>query len=418
MGDVYATDKGMKKWQKRILQGELSEEQLKGAIMSVWFRWAFIFLVTVLLLAQLFLGFRQESMHAFILVAIYFLSNTALWYASIKRYNPWWLGYLSAVLDIAVISSHLYIMTSGNDPLGITSAATLFLIPIIFLLYTFRLDRRLMFFLIIVALIGFNIVYFINFAGNQDFYMLSLSTSPTSQIFKSAYLFFAGLLCVHMQSFTFEFIDRQVGTEKELTEARTRVVELQKENLQSQFEVLKQQVNPHFLFNSLNVLSSIIKVDPDLAETFTERLSKVYRYVLENKEKDMVTLSKEIDFVNSYIFLLNIRFTGKLMVETAIDNRHDGMLIVPMALQLLIENAIKHNTLSKNNPLKISIYVDSNDFLVVKNNISLRETRLHSTGVGQENIRNRYRLVSDKEPEFILTESEYIARIPLIVASM
>lgn len=408
----------MKNWQNKLLKGELSDEQLKGARMSVWFRWAFIFLVTILLLTQLFLGYRQESLHAFILVAIYFLSNTALWHAMVRRYNPWWLGYLSAVLDIGVICSHLYIMTSGPDPLGITSAATLFLIPIIFLLYTFRLDRELMFFLIFVALTGFNMVYFINYSGNQDFYLQSLSTSPTSQIFKSAYLFFTGLLCIHMQGFTFEFIDRQVGMEKELTEARTRVVELQKENLQSQFEVLKQQVNPHFLFNSLNVLTSLIKIDPDLAESFTERLSKVYRYVLENKEKDMVPLSTELDFLNSYIFLLDIRFAGKLIVETDIDHKHAGMLIVPMALQLLIENAIKHNTLSKNNPLKISITVDSNDFLIVKNNISLRETRMHSTGVGQENIKSRYKLVSDLEPEFRLTDSEYIAKIPLVGATL
>lgn len=407
----------MKNWQEKLMRGELYDEQLKGARMSVWFRWAFIFLVTTLLLAQLFLGYRQESMHAFILVAIYFISNTALWYAMVKRYNPWWLGYLSAVLDISVICSHLFLMTSGTDPLGITSAATLFLIPIIFLLYTFRLDRKLMFFLIIVALAGFNMVYFLNFAGNQDFYLESLSTSPTSQIFKSAYLFFAGLLCIHLQGFTFEFINRQVGMEKELSAAQTKVIELHKQNLQSQFEVLKQQVNPHFLFNSLNVLSSLIKVDPDLAESFTERLSKVYRYVLENKEKDMVPLSTELDFLNSYVFLLDIRFTGKLIVEKEIENKYTGMLIVPMALQLLIENAIKHNTLSKSSPLNISISVDDGNYLIVKNNINLRETRMQSTGVGHENIRSRYKLVSDLEPEFLLTDSYYIARIPLIPAT-
>lgn len=404
----------MKSWQEKIMQGELSDEQIKGAEMSVWFRWAFIFLVTTLLLIQLFLGYRQESLHAFILVAIYFISNTALWFAIVKRYNPWWLGYLSAVLDIGVICSHLYIMTSESDRMGITSAATLFLIPIIFLLYTFRLDRRLMFFLISAALVGFNLVYFLNYTVNGEFYLQSLSTSPTSQIFKSAYLFFAGLLCIHMQSFTFEFIERQIGMENELTEARTRVVELQKENLQSQFEVLKQQVNPHFLFNSLNVLSSLIKADPELAESFTERLSKVYRYVLENKEKDLVTLSTEIDFLKSYLFLLDIRFAGKLKVEMEIESKFTGMLIVPMALQLLIENAIKHNTLSKSNPLKISITVDASDFLVVKNNCNLRETKMQSTGVGHENIRSRYKLVSDLKPEFHLTDSYYIARIPLI----
>jgi LytS/YehU family sensor histidine kinase len=93
---------------------------------------------------------------------------------------------------------------------------------------------------------------------------------------------------------------------KQLTEANTQLLKVQKENLQSQFEVLKQQVNPHFLFNSLNVLTSLIKIDPDLAESFTERLSKVYRYVLENKEKDLVSLSTELEFLNAYLFLLEI----------------------------------------------------------------------------------------------------------------
>jgi sensor histidine kinase YesM len=404
----------MKNWQKKLMQGELSDEQLKGARMSVWFRWAFISLVTLLLLTQLLLGYRQESLHAFILVAIYFLSNTALWYAMVSRYNPWWLGYLSAVLDIGVICSHLFIMTSGPDPMGITSAATLFLIPIIFLLYTFRLDRRLMVFLVVVALIGFNFVYFINYFGNQEFYLQSLSTSPTSQLFKSAYLLFTGLLCIHLQRFTFEFIDKQVGMEKELTKAQSRVVELQKENLQSQFEVLKQQVNPHFLFNSLNVLSSLIKVEPDLAEAFTEKLSKVYRYVLENKEKDMVPLSTELDFMNSYVFLLNIRFMGKISVIIDINEARSDLMILPMALQLLIENAIKHNTFSKSNPLNISINIDSDNFLVIRNNTQIRETQIQSTGVGLANITNRYRLISEREPVFEKTETEYIAKVPLI----
>ncbi len=102
---------------------------------------------------------------------------------------------------------------------------------------------------------------------------------------------------------------------RELTMANTQLLKVQKENLQSQFEVLKQQVNPHFLFNSLNVLSSLIKIDPDLAESFTERLSKVYRYVLENKEKDLVSLSTELEFLNAYLFLLEIRFMNKIVIE-------------------------------------------------------------------------------------------------------
>jgi PAS domain S-box-containing protein len=203
---------------------------------------------------------------------------------------------------------------------------------------------------------------------------------------------------------------------KQLTEANTQLLKVQKENLQSQFEVLKQQVNPHFLFNSLNVLTSLIKIDPDLAESFTERLSKVYRYVLENKEKDLVSLSTELEFLNAYLFLLEIRFMKKLFIDIQIDNSYSDYLILPIAIQLIIENAIKHNTFSKAQPLKIEIFVDNRQRLNIINNLNLRESRLASTGVGLENITRRYSLVSDQKPEFIKTEKHFIAKLPLLKA--
>ncbi|MBN2683103.1 MAG: PAS domain S-box protein [Bacteroidales bacterium] len=201
---------------------------------------------------------------------------------------------------------------------------------------------------------------------------------------------------------------------RQLTEANTQLLKVQKENLQSQFEVLKQQVNPHFLFNSLNVLTSLIKIDPDLAESFTERLSKVYRYVLENKEKDLVSLSTELEFLNAYLFLLEIRFMEKLLIEIKIDKSYYDYQILPIAIQLIIENAIKHNTFSKIHPLKIQIFVDENMRLNIINNLNLRETKFVSTGVGLENIKRRYALVSDKKSDFIKTKDHFIAKLPLI----
>ncbi len=201
---------------------------------------------------------------------------------------------------------------------------------------------------------------------------------------------------------------------KELTEANTQLLKVQKENLQSQFEVLKQQVNPHFLFNSLNVLTSLIKIDPDLAESFTERLSKVYRYVLENKEKDLVSLSTELEFLNAYLFLLEIRFIKKLFIDIKIDKSYYDYQILPIAIQLIIENAIKHNTFSKAQPLKIEIFIDNLDQLNIINNLNVRETKFVSTGVGLENINRRYALVSDQRPEFIKTREHFIAKLPLL----
>lgn len=201
---------------------------------------------------------------------------------------------------------------------------------------------------------------------------------------------------------------------KQLTEANTQLLKVQKENLQSQFEVLKQQVNPHFLFNSLNVLTSLIKIDPDLAESFTERLSKVYRYVLENKEKDMVSLSTELEFLNAYLFLLEIRFMKKLFIDIKIDKAYYDFQILPIAIQLIIENAIKHNTFSKAQPLKIDIFIDEQQRLNIINNLNERETKLISTGVGLENINRRYALVCDQKPEFIKTNDQFIAKLPLL----
>jgi PAS domain S-box-containing protein len=198
-----------------------------------------------------------------------------------------------------------------------------------------------------------------------------------------------------------------------LTEANTQLIRLQKENLQSQFEVLRQQVNPHFLFNSLNVLTSLIKLEPDLAEKFTEHLSKVYRYVLENKDNDLVNLQTELDFLDAYIFLLNIRFMDKIVVKVDIGEHKRECQILPLALQLLIENAIKHNAMSKRNPLKIEIFIDNENILHVENNLQERESHMVSTGVGLQNIAHRYHLLEMPKPEFIKTETKFIALIPL-----
>lgn len=201
---------------------------------------------------------------------------------------------------------------------------------------------------------------------------------------------------------------------QELTEANTQLLKVQKENLQSQFDVLKQQVNPHFLFNSLNVLTSLIRLEPDLAEKFTEHLSKVYRYVLENKDNELVKLSTELDFLDAYLFLLNIRFMGKISVSVNISEEQKEFLVIPLAMQLLIENAIKHNSMSKKSPLFIQIFVDEKCYLNIINNLQEREAHMTSTGVGLRNIQNRYLLLNNTLPEFEKTSDQFIARIPLI----
>ena len=168
------------------------------------------------------------------------------------------------------------------------------------------------------------------------------------------------------------------------------------------------------MFNSLNVLKSLIKLEPDLAEQFTEHLSKVYRYVLENKDNDLVSLQTELDFLDAYIFLLNIRFMDKIVVVVRISDQKRECQILPLALQLLIENAIKHNIMSKSHPLNIDIFVDPENFMNVVNNLQERPSNIASTGVGIKNICNRYKLLDLPEPEFSKTEHQFIAKIKLI----
>jgi sensor histidine kinase YesM len=153
---------------------------------------------------------------------------------------------------------------------------------------------------------------------------------------------------------------------------------LKNELLDYQYKSLVNQVNPHFLFNSLNVLTSLVHDDPDLAVKFIQQLSKVYRYTLENRDRDLVSFEEEKKFIESYLFLLNIRFEDSLNVDMQLDENKKGMLI-PMALQILVENAIKHNMISKQKPLKLKIEI-CDDVVCVSNNLQLPENKPQSTG--------------------------------------
>lgn len=218
-----------------------------------------------------------------------------------------------------------------------------------------------------------------------------------------------------LQKLNLELESKVTETAEKLTEANIQLIRVQKENLQSQFDVLKQQVNPHFLFNSLNVLTALIKLDPNLAVNFSGNLSKVYRYVLENKDNELVELRTELQFLDAYIMLLNIRFIGKLKVNINIPESRLNNLIIPLAMQLLIENAIKHNVMSKSVPLAIDIFIDQDNFMNIVNNLNERPSQLVSTGIGLKNIENRYLLLNNTKPVFEKNATHFIARVPLVI---
>ena len=601
---------------KNISQKLLKAELLRSAKLTTNLRWILILLVSLSFIVQWIFGFKDMARWPIFLSMVFAASNLVIWYGLKKGYNPRYYGFMAATIDLGILFVFLDGLHTNVDQTAIMAAATTFMIPVLFLMHTLRLDKGLMIYAIIITLIGFNLVYFVHYSRDPEFYQQYLSFSPINQIYKSAFLTFSGLLCIYIQKYISrllirqlealqtknsldlsvmmeqqknEFTSEMLATEKnlnkkleeeikqkdilaqklqenkeqlqsivsnlrgavyrsrwdeyfttqfgtakilnitgypvedfidnkklsfrtlihpedeamvaeglknsvetgeayslefrifhkeghivwvqinghpvysetdnthyidgividitekkeaeqalletrealeklnkklertveertaKLTEANTQLLKLQKENLQSQFEVLKQQVNPHFLFNSLNVLTSLIKVDPDLAELFTERLSKVYRYVLENKDKDLVPLSTEMDFIKAYIFLLDTRFAHKVHVELNVDEKDLDSFIVPLALQLLVENAIKHNTFSRKSPLHIRLFVDEKGYLNIINNLQTRQTQMNSTGIGLVNISKRYSLLSEVQPVFEMTQEAFIAKIPLIV---
>ena len=188
---------------------------------------------------------------------------------------------------------------------------------------------------------------------------------------------------------------------------------LQKEKVESQLEALRNQANPHFLFNSLNVLSSLVHADPDKAEEFINKFASVYRYVLNIQDKNLVTLKEELDFLNSYLYLQKIRFREGLEIEINLNKELEEHYVLPFSLQFMVENAIKHNIVSKDLPLKVNIYF-KDDKICVTNNIQLRNNEDETTGMGLKNLQQRYFLLANVMPEYEQKNEEFVVCIPLL----
>jgi sensor histidine kinase YesM len=195
----------------------------------------------------------------------------------------------------------------------------------------------------------------------------------------------------------------------------TREQKLREEKLQYQYQTLKQQVNPHFLFNSLTTLSSLINTLPGIAETFTDKLSSIYRYILDNGAKDKISLQAEIAFVTDYFYLYQIRDEGKVYLNITLDacNKCE---IIPVSLQVLVENALKHNMASKERPLSIEIFCEK-EHIIVKNNLQKMDTLVESAGIGLKNLGERIKLITGKELLVQETNKEFIVRIPYIITN-
>lgn len=189
---------------------------------------------------------------------------------------------------------------------------------------------------------------------------------------------------------------------------------LEKEKLQAELQQLKGIVNPHFLFNNLNSLSALISESPVQAEAFLDELTKVFRYLLRNNETDLTTLQQELQFLDSYFHLLQTRYGSAIAMEVKVDPVCATYLLPPMTLQLLVENAVKHNRLQKDAPLRIEVFSEEGCRLVVRNNLSVRPQASESTGIGLRNIRSRYALLRQEAPEVRKDDRSFSVIIPLI----
>jgi sensor histidine kinase YesM len=185
---------------------------------------------------------------------------------------------------------------------------------------------------------------------------------------------------------------------------------LKKEKLQQQFDNLKTKVNPHFLFNSLSTLSMLVSEDTDKADTFLNEMSKVYRYMLKSNQHEMVELQRELSFINSYFYLIKVRYGNTITLQIKADEKYNTYLLTPLTLFVLLENALQHNAALKELPLIIQIETNSNNSITVKNNLQRKKLTVQTTGKGLETLRAKYRV-----PGFTIyeTANEFMVTIPL-----
>jgi two-component system LytT family sensor kinase len=283
-----------------------------------------------------------------------------------------------------------------------------------------RLPSRLITFFVGIALaILFNFAFlmiWLKMEGivRNKFHINIYKTVPIEKVIRRSEKarFNTGLTVIAMLAAIYMVLERRSNNRLELI--RLNAERLQKENVQTQFIALKNQLSPHFLFNSFSILSSLIEKDPAKSVIYVSRLARSYRYILEQSGLESIRLKTELDFIENYTFLLKSRFDEKLSVEIDVPSAsREQYKIAPLTLQLLIENAVKHNQMSAEKPLIISIRTEWM-YLVVSNPLKIRPGEAGSTGLGLMNIVNRYKLLT-KEPVFVIEDGgEFTVKIPLL----
>ncbi|CAM2805038.1 histidine kinase [Chryseobacterium flavum] len=265
---------------------------------------------------------------------------------------------------------------------------------------------------IVSIIIGnFILVYFCNYMN----YVVIQKTATAEEFFSSKYGV-TNWFMINIALLISAFLHAKSFMEELKKTSRKEVVEqkLIAKSANAQFESLKNQLDPHFLFNSLNVLSSLIDENPRQAQKFTASMSKIYRYVLEQKDKEMVTVEDEIEFAKTYCELLKTRFEDSVYFSFDVPREDYQKYVVPLSLQLLLENCIKHNFATSSKPLTIRIFSDGNT-LCIENNLQVREQIKESSGIGLANIVQRYSLLTERNVFIEKSEDHFKVKLPMLL---
>jgi LytS/YehU family sensor histidine kinase len=266
--------------------------------------------------------------------------------------------------------------------------------------------------------------------GNKRFYwQLSLGILLSLIIINISYLIFKLLLTQDPPDVAQVVIMNAMGTLillptisinfgiqflKNWKNAQLASEEFQKESIKAELEALKNHLDPHFLFNNLNILSSLISKDQKLSQSYLEKFAEVYRIILQSSSEELVALEEELDFISAYMYLLQIRFEDTIQLEIDIKPEQRKHYLPPLTLQMLIENAIKHNVTTEMRPLKITIE-SRKEYLVIKNNLQEKKVESKNSGKsGIKNIERRYSYFTDKPVEVIKNPQSFIVKVPLI----
>ena len=326
------------------------------------------------------------------------VSNTIIWTSSIV------IGVLSSVPQLA---SHQFVLLEAAVNAGITATFAVIMWHFNIYMLSQKSNRRKVKQISYAKLLNslaFGLILMLGLAYVQQFILSHIDFGPTMLMVEVRGILINLVFYMFLNMLQQNYENQHVNMELE---------RFRNDNLSAQYDLLKQQVNPHFLFNSLNTLKAMVETGDRQSVDFILKLANFYRYTLESRKLDLIPLKEEMDILNAYIFLQKARFEDGFIFQNKLDIAVLDTLIPPFTLQLLVENCLKHNVVSLSRPLNIRIFMDG-DRIVVENQVQLRKSQEDSLGVGLKNIELKYSHLLNKKVEVINSQNIFQVRLPIL----